>query len=198
MNLIENISLNSSDFPIEEFREFLQLGTGFSDDGSQDTLLEAVLRAAMGAIEARTSKILILRSFKWTMYNWRLDNEEALLFPVSTVTSVFQISIYPVGVAGIAVPISDFVLESGALVSRLLPINGKMPDFPKNGNAHIKFFAGYGAWSSVPPDLRQAMLMLAATYYENRSSMTDARGQIPMGVSALIEPYKRLRLGGAR
>ena len=78
----------------------------------------------------------------------------------------------------------------------LVPIGVGLPEIPAYGRAEIGFTAGYGDWSAVPADLRQAMLMLAANYYENRESMTSAARQIPMGISALLEPYRRMRIGG--
>ena len=59
--------------------------------------------------------------------------------------------------------------------------------------------AGYGpTWAEVPADLAQAMLMLAAHYYEYRSDTALGAGCMPFGVTALIERYRQVRmtLGG--
>src|SRR6056297_1223845 len=63
MMLIEETTVPQSALPLGLFKEHLRLGSGFSDDGLQDGLLEGFLRSAMAAIEGRTSKVLIERDF---------------------------------------------------------------------------------------------------------------------------------------
>ena len=52
MMLVEETTVPMSALPVAEFKDHLRLGSGFSDDGIQDALLDAHLRAAMAAIEA--------------------------------------------------------------------------------------------------------------------------------------------------
>ena len=60
----------------------------------------------------------------------------------------------------------------------------------------VHFVAGFADnWEGVPADLRQAVLMLAAHYYEYRHDTGLSNGCMPFGVSSLIERYKALRLG---
>jgi uncharacterized phiE125 gp8 family phage protein len=57
----------------------------------------------------------------------------------------------------------------------------------------VTFTAGFGdAWAAVPADLAQAVLMLAARYYEDRSH-DGTRGAMPFGVSTLIERWRQVR-----
>jgi uncharacterized phiE125 gp8 family phage protein len=196
MKLIETTTLGSVDFPIAELKAQLRLGTGFSDSGAQDGLLESCLRAAMGAIEARTGKILIRRRFVWTINAWRLDGG-AQAFPVSPVTDVIDVRMVAPGQPAATLDPADYVLVADDQRPRVMALARPFPQIAPGGAAELSFEAGYGAWAAVPPDLRQAMLMLAALYYENRDSMVNGGGQIPLGVSALLEPYKRLRLGAA-
>ena len=57
--------------------------------------------------------------------------------------------------------------------------------------------AGYGPdWDDVPADLAQAVLMLAAHYYDYRQDMGLGAGCMPFGVTALIERHRPLRLSG--
>ena len=90
MRLIETIALGSADFPVAELKDHLRMGSGFSDSGAQDGLLETCLRAAMGAIEARTGKILIRRRFQWNLPTWRLDGA-AQAFPISPVSFILYV-----------------------------------------------------------------------------------------------------------
>jgi uncharacterized phiE125 gp8 family phage protein len=55
--------------------------------------------------------------------------------------------------------------------------------------------AGYGAaWSDLPADLAQAVLMLAAHYYEYRHDTALSGGCMPFGVTSLLERYRPLRI----
>ena len=195
MNLSETTILTSADFPVAEFGAHLRLGTGFADDGTQDTLLEACLRAAMGAIEARTGKILIERGFRWGIANWRRE-AGAQALPVAPVSEILSVEMIAADGSAEVVDPSGYGVQPDLQRPKLVPVGAGFPEIPTYGRAEIGITAGYGAWSAVPADLRQAMLMLAATYYENREAMTKTATQIPMGISALLEPYRRMRIGG--
>ena len=72
-----------------------------------------------------------------------------------------------------------------------------LPPIAPGGTAEIVFRAGYGvAWSDSPADLAQAVLLLAAHYYEYRHETGLAGGCMPFGVSSLIERYRTVRLLG--
>jgi uncharacterized phiE125 gp8 family phage protein len=47
----------------------------------------------------------------------------------------------------------------------------------------------------VPADLRQAVLLLAAHYYENRDAGALGEAAMPAGVAGLLGPWRALRLG---
>lgn len=71
-----------------------------------------------------------------------------------------------------------------------------LPRIPRGGEAEIRFTAGFGAsWGDVPSDLRQAVMMLAAHFYENRNAQPDTGG-LPFGVLVLLEAYRVTRIGG--
>lgn len=66
----------------------------------------------------------------------------------------------------------------------------------RGGEAEIRFTAGFGAsWGDVPSDLRQAVMMLAAHFYENRNAQPDTGG-LPFGVLVLLEAYRVTQIGG--
>ena len=52
-------------------------------------------------------------------------------------------------------------------------------------------------WASVPPDLQQAVFLLAAQYYEHRNEFAEGQPGLPYPVQALIERWRTVRvLGG--
>jgi len=193
MNLTETTPLTSADFPIAELKDYLRLGSGFTDDNAQDGLLETCLRAAMGAIEARTTIALIKRSFEYSFYSYR-EAEGGMQMPISPLIFLSAFLTYDKGGASTSHAANDFQLMTDTQRPRLIAKNGNLPVIPELGWGLVKFWAGYGDWSTVPANLQQAMLMLAASYYENRDVMVNGRAQMPLMVAALLEPYQRIRM----
>ena len=194
MILIEQAPVADAALPLQEFKDHLRLGTGFTDDGAQDALLKRLLRAGIAAIESRISKMLIQRSFLYTIECWRDPGEQALpVAPVQSITSVTLVD--RVGVPTVITP-TRYVLVRDTHRPKLAAAGVLLPNIPTDGTAEIVFVAGFGAaWSTVPPDLRQAVMLLAAQYHEHRLE-SDA-GMMPFGVTALIERWRNIRvLGG--
>ena len=194
MILIEQAPVADAALPLQDFKDHLRLGTGFSDDGAQDALLKRLLRAGIAAIESRISKMLIQRSFLYTIECWRDPGEQALpVAPVQSITSVTLVD--RVGVPTVITP-TRYVLVRDTHRPKLAAAGVLLPNIPTDGTAEIVFVAGFGvAWSAVPPDLRQAVMLLAAQYHEHRLE-SDA-GLMPFGVTALIERWRNIRvLGG--
>lgn len=197
MMLVELGTIAAADLPIAEFGAHLRLGTGFADDGSEDAVLEAYLRAAMAAIEARTGKALMTRRFSWQLTGWR--DARAQVLPVAPVSAITALRI--VDAAGVAstVAAGDYGLQKDAQCPRLIvPGGGRLPPVPEGGSAEVEFDAGFGpVWADLPVDLAQAVFLLAAHYFDNRSGAGGREELLPFGVLALIEAYRNVRvLGG--
>jgi len=195
MMLIEETTVPQGALPVALFKDHLRLGSGFADDGMQDALLAGFIRSALAAIEARTGKALIERSFSWTVTKWRDGAAQGLpIAPVSAVTSVAIVDR-----AGAETTVSDdaYVLRSDAQRPVLAAASAALPNIPQLGSAKITLVAGFGpAWSDLPADLAQAVFLLAAHYYEYRHEVQYDGGCMPFGVSALIERYRSIRLSG--
>lgn len=197
MKLVELAPVPVFDLPIAELRDHLRLGTGFADDALQDPLLEAALRGALDAIEARTGKVLFERPFRWTVSAWRSPAVQAL--PVAPVTNVTGLSLVDMVGGVTAIPTTDLVLEEDLHRPLLHPAGMSLPLIPVRGRAEMTFTAGFGAtWGEIPADLSQAVLLLAAHFYETRHETSPHDGNMPFGVCTLIERYRTVRiLGGA-
>ncbi|WP_424942902.1 head-tail connector protein [Aliiroseovarius crassostreae] len=195
MMLVEQTTVPVAAMPVAQFKDHLRLGTGFADDGVQDAVLESYLRAAMAAVEARTGKVLITRSFTWTLTAWRDLAAQAL--PVGPVSAITSLTITDRLGADEVINPSRYVLEKDLHRPKLVSTGICLPAIPVAGEVEIAFDAGFGAnWSDIPADLAQAVLMLAAYYYENRSEAGLNQGNLPYGVTALVEKYRVVRLFG--
>lgn len=195
MMLVEETSVQTAALPVAEFKEHLRLGSGFEDDDVQGSVLESFLRSAMAAIEARTGKALIERSFAWTLVFWRDAQGQGL--PVAPVSAIVSVTLVDRLGDSVVVAPSAYRLFPDLQRPELRPVGTCLPSIPTEGQVEIRFLAGYGPdWSDVPADLQQAVMLLAAHYYEYRDETALSGGCMPFGVTSLIERYRVMRLGG--
>lgn len=194
--LIELGTVPGGVLPVTALKDHLRLGTGFADGQMQDTLLESQIRAALSAIEGRIGKALISRSFKLVLSDWRDPAGQALpIAPVASIASVTMLDAS--GATNLVLP-TRYRLIPDRHRPRLMAVGTSLPGVPTDGLAEVVFEAGFGpTWASVPADLAQAVLMLAAEYYENRHELGGAPAGLPRSVQVLIEPWRNVRvLGG--
>lgn len=196
MMLVEETRAPDAALPLADFKEHLRLGSGFADGDIQDGLLAGYLRAAMAAIEARTGRILIERSFVWTLTEWRSGEAEAL--PVAPVSALAELALIARDGSETIIGASLYRLVPDRLRPVLIGAGLTLPAIPTAGSARVRFLAGFGPeWADIPADLAQAVLLLAAHYYEFRHDVSGPLG-LPRGVAALIEAYRPLRLSLGR
>lgn len=198
MILTEVSGVNPDVLPVRAFAEHLRLGTGFADDRTLDPVLKLYLQSAIASIEARIGRALLSRSFVWSITRWRDGHSQGLpLGPIQAVEAITLCS--PDGAEAVADP-GQWSLVRDSHRPRVIGRNGAgLPPIPRNGHAEIIFTAGHGAnWEATPADLRQAVFLLAAHFYENRSEMGAASGGMPFGVLVLLESYRAMRVGGGQ
>lgn len=195
MMLSEVTPVPQAALPVAAFKDHLRLGTGFADDGVQDALVESYLRAAMAAVEGRTGKALIAREFLLSLDGWRWPDSQTL--PLAPVSAVALVTVLDRDGVAEAIAQSRYRLVADMQRPRIVGSGSVLPGVPVGGRVEVLFSAGFGAaWSDVPADLAQAVFLLAATYHEQRHDAGEVRG-MPMGVTALIERWRTVRvLGG--
>lgn len=193
MILIEDSPVALAALPVEKFKAHLRLGTGFSDGDVQDPVLEGFLRAAIGAIEARTGKALIERAFTWTLSAWR--DQSGQVMPIAPVTGIAGVVMRDADGGESVVDAGLYRLEESAVRPVLRPVGALLPAIPTGGSVVVSFTAGMAEeWGGLPADLGQAVLLLAAHYHEYRHETALGGGCMPFGVTSLIERYRSMRL----
>ncbi|WP_419739887.1 head-tail connector protein [Ruegeria sp.] len=194
MMLIEETAIADAALPVDQFKAHLRLGTGFAEGDTQDEVLTGFLRAAIAAIEARTGKVLIEREFSWSLNGWRELESETL--PVAPVVSVGAVTLTDALGAETVADSATYRLERDAQRPRVRAAGSCLPRIQTGGSVKIAFTAGMAAdWGGLPADLGQAVLLLAAHYYEYRDEMALGAGCMPFGVTSLIQRYRTVRLG---
>ena len=194
MVLNELTTVPDGALPVAEFRAHLRLGTGFGEDTLQDSVLIGFLRAAMAAVEGQTGKALLSRDFEWTLSAWTGDPNQSL--PVSPGDGIAELALIDRQGGETIVDGDAYVLAQGPYGSLLMSAGTALPTIPTLGTARLRFTAGMAPdWGSLPADLGQAVLLLAAHYYENRTEGQGGSTWMPYGVTSLLRRYKPVRLG---
>ncbi len=195
MMLIEQTEVAAEALPVAEFTDHLQLGSGFADDGLQDPVLATCLRAAIAAVEAETGKALLTRQFKYVVSTWRDYARQSL--PVAPVNVVLSLSVTDIMDVSDVVAPTQYRLIPDYYRPHIVAKGWSLPVIPQGGTAEITFEAGFGAtWDKVPADIGQAVLMMAAHFYDHRSALVERGKALPFGVSALLRRHRPVRLLG--
>ncbi len=154
----------------------------------EDILIDGLIAAARLSIEAHAGVALISQTWKWTLDAWPGDVMELPLGPTTSIVSV--------AVDGAPLSPSAYTLVPGR-PARLLSDTGARwtPPTTKAGGIEIIFAAGFGSSETdVPRDLRHAILMLVAHWFENREPASFAGTTLPTSVTAILAPHKQVRL----
>lgn len=191
--LIEETPIPDAALPLEAFKAHLRLGSGFGPGDVQDAVLASFLRAAIAAVEARTGKAVLTRQFCLSVTTWHMSDVHAL--PVAPVVTIERVEMVTWDGMRTVVNPDNYWLQRDAQRPKLQAVSS-LPAVPRGGVIDVIFEAGFAAdWADLPSDLRQAVLMLAAHYYEYRNDTGLSEGCMPFGVSSLIERYRQMRLG---
>jgi uncharacterized phiE125 gp8 family phage protein len=179
--------------PLTEFAAHLRLGYGFVDDGSEDALLDLYLRHAVAVVEARTGQALVARPYVLQVARWNRHGH--LVLPVGPVAAIDRIRFVRAG-GSVELSAGEWALEPGRARQRLTGRGGgALRAVPHGALAELEFNAGHAAdWAAVPGDLRQAVLMLAAHYHENRHGELGEEAALPSAVGAILAPHRPARI----
>jgi uncharacterized phiE125 gp8 family phage protein len=195
MVLTEITSIPSGALPFYSLKNHLRMGTGFTEDDLQDPLLEAYLRVSLSTIENKLGLAIIERNFSWNLTGWRDAARQNL--PMRSVSEIVTVTTNSESGGSALQSPNSYRLQKDVQSPAIVATSSSLPGIPVDGTVDIVFKAGYGSvWESIPTDLGQAVLILAAWFYENRTGDPHSSGVLPVAVTALIEPYRVIRISG--
>jgi uncharacterized phiE125 gp8 family phage protein len=159
---------------------------------ADDAIIAALVAAARGHVEALTRRALLLQSWRVVLDAWPRDGRLSLrIGPLRALLAARTFD-----AAGIphAIDVQNFVLDTAANVIAspcwALPAPGR-----SIAGIELDIACGFGATpADVPEPLRQAVRMLLAHWYDNRGVLSPGSAPLPIGVAALLAPYRERSL----
>ncbi|MCF8708570.1 head-tail connector protein [Rhizorhapis sp. SPR117] len=152
---------------------------------NEDAIVDALIRSAIGHGEGFTGRALIVREEVQRLPASR-EWQRLTMTPVSAITSVMGI---PADGAGFLLPVERYAVDidgNGDGWVRLIEPGAA-------GRIDVTHMAGMAAdWASLPDAIRQGAVRLAAHMFAQRDG--DG-GAPPAAVSALWQPWRRMRIG---
>jgi uncharacterized phiE125 gp8 family phage protein len=182
----------------------LHLRVDITDD---DAMITALILAATQLVEEQLGRSLIKQSWRFSFQNWyRWEIDLPRAAPGVTVDSI---TYYDVNNALQTVDPSIYQVDTDADLMRIRPVfNMTWPSVFYRMNAiSVNYTAGYATGSQngstgVPTDVENipgviiaAIKLMLGHLYENRQEVIVETGraavdQVPLGVSALLAPYR--------
>jgi uncharacterized phiE125 gp8 family phage protein len=174
---------------LDEAKDFLRV-----EHDDDDELIVALVAASRIHVETETRRALITQIWRIVLDTWpqsgRLDVRPGPL------QAVVAARVYDADDNAQVIDVQAFVPDIGASMLAFMPWSLMQPGRPAAG-IELDVTIGYGDVPlDVPEPLRQAMRLLVAHWYENRSLVASIGGKakVPTTVAALIAPYRMLSL----
>lgn len=175
---------------VAELTEALRLPVGFGEDPAAAARLARFLDVAVRVVEERAGRALLQRTMTLRKAGW--DAPGVLRLPVAPVRAVETLEL--VAVDGASAPVDpglwrlDLLGSEPAIRARA---GRALPTPPRDGHVEARLLVGHAErWEDAPFDLRHAAVRLAASYHDGLSEGAP----LPIGVIALLEPYRKVRL----
>ncbi|MEM9233784.1 MAG: head-tail connector protein [Pseudomonadota bacterium] len=158
------------------------------DHDSDDSILEGMISTARTFIERRLDRALLTQA--WSARVEGVPQGPVPLRP-GPVSSVLSVTVMDDDSNSTLLLSEDWTLcgddPQSLLISAALMSNIK--------SVEVVFEAGAATPNDIPADILRAVYLLAAHYYEERELYRQQRYvSVPLGVEALIEAYREMRL----
>lgn len=163
------------------------------DNTEEDDLIDILIQAAREYVEERTQRSLITQTRRMKLdYFPKCDT---LTLPFGPVQSVSSITYYDDNDDSQTLSSNDYWVDTDSKIPRVVIKNNWPSTYDRPNAVTVTYVCGYGASAStVPSQLRKAILLLVGHFYENRQNVIVSGSptgvvEIPFGVEALIAPY---------
>lgn len=165
------------------------------DGDDEDALIGTLITAARLHLENTTGRALVSQAWRLVLDKWPAGGEVRL--PVAPLIELTAIRAFDEDGDDHAIPLAQFLTAGNGSARLVLPANiAGMPALRPRLGIEIDYVAGFGDADDVPEDLKQALLVLVAHWFEHRDAVVIAGSGavIPLGFDRLIAPWREVRL----
>jgi len=162
------------------------------DVSTEDTLIDSIVDAATGVVEAYTGRQLI--DATWKLYMDDFPSQQIVL-PYPPMQSIDSIEYVDTDGTTQTWSSSEYRVDTDMEPCRITEAEGE--SWPASDDVTqavtITYSAGYGSsGSDVPEAIRQAIRLLIGHYYENREEVTSGGvpRKVPEGARRLLTSYR--------
>jgi uncharacterized phiE125 gp8 family phage protein len=150
------------------------------DGGDSDNLIETYISAATAHVESVTGRAIMSQTWELVLD----DFSDAIMLPKGPVQSITSVTYYDTAEALQTLASDQYTLDNVSDPAWLVrPEDATYPEVADGvNNVIIRFVAGY---STVPPELKAAIMLLIAHFYDNRST-----GTFPETVNSLLTNHR--------
>lgn len=164
-----------------------------ADIADEDTQLLLYITAARQAVEQETGRQLLRATYQYGTSGFPSGQNDVIL-PMPPLLRVVSVQYVDSAGATQTMPTTDYVADTLSLPGAVSLAYGlSWPSTREQRNAvTITYQAGYGDDAEqVPQPLKMAVLLWAATLYEQREATVEkAMACMPLGVDRLLNPYR--------
>lgn len=177
---------------LDDAKAYLKL-----DNTDEDDFVGTLIAAARLHVESVTGLALIAQDWRLTRDEWPCDH--IVVLPRAPFLVLTAITAYDVDGNPVTLDLAGVQPDTGASPARLfLPsFFAQMPVLRGHAGLEIDYRAGFGTDAgAVPADLKQAILVLVAFWFEHRDAVVVAGSGavLPHGFDVLMAPYRQVRL----
>lgn len=175
--------------------------------------LTGLIYAATNAVEQHIGRALVQQGWELTLDSWPKPEGDVpsvwqdgvrdmasatgiIRLPRAPVLSVTEVRYFNSAGTSTVLASSEYQVDAASSPARLAPAYGKVwPAVqPRLAAITITYLAGYGtSWNDVPEDIRLAIMMMVAHFYENREAVIvgASPSELMLGFEWLLMPYTR-------
>lgn len=158
----------------------------------EDALIQSYVTAARTWIEEFMHRAIVSSTFDYAI-DAVPSGDAPLLLPRAPLVSVTSVTSYDTSNTATVLSNTTYFVDTTSEPGRIVLNSGVIwPTSLRSENALVvRYVAGY---ASVPDAIKHALLLLVGHFYQNREqAVKDALSSIPMGVEALLGPYRLVR-----
>ncbi|MDD4775432.1 MAG: head-tail connector protein [Syntrophomonas sp.] len=155
---------------------------------TEDTLLNGLIQAAREYAQGYQNKAYYTQTWEAVLDKW--PTEDYIEIPLPPLAGVTSIKYKDADGTESTWDSGKYIVDTDRFIGRVVLASGET--WPENnlypaGAIRIRFVCGYSTTTDIPQIVKQAILLLAAFWYENRETAADkGMSEIPFTIKALL------------